>query len=500
MKVDGGNMSDKETKSENSTQLTSENILDANDRITYNKSFVKKAINNNTLLIDINNVVWIRTNSTGDQILKLIDEERLIGDIIQNISKIYRVPEALIKEDVDSFILDCYRKNVISARGKNASSDLIKSTNDRLNKVYINVTEKCNLNCPYCYNSGPNIGLNELSTEEWIQTLRQIDEMCVSTVIFTGGEPLLRKDLFDIIKSVEFKNIKIIGLITNGTCITNDNIDNICDSFDIIQIALDGVNKDTHELSRGKGSYSKVINSISLLKNAIESKKIKQVLLSMTVFKENKHEIRDMVRFAYSNKFDLSFFNVLRIGSAANPVKLNWLDNDEYMQVISEAYDEYIKITTEDLYRGKNINFYIRPSNIKYGSIFLKRPIRNCGLGIKELSIGSDGTVYPCRGLKLPELSIGNIRDTDIISLYKLSSERFKNINVNSITDCSKCDVKYFCGGGCRIFGYMNGDAYGMDPNCRLYKSSIYSSMICKNKPLKDIVDTTVQIYKNNMI
>ncbi|MDW7728027.1 MAG: PqqD family peptide modification chaperone, partial [Candidatus Methanoperedens sp.] len=444
---------------------------------------------------------WIRTNETGSRIFKLIDGKLSVENIIKEISKIYNVPEDLIDEDVISFLNNCYKKDIISSCERDSvQSKFKKKVADNLLKtVYINVTERCNLRCPYCYLDSSNNEIHELEVETWKKTIKEINQMHVEDIFFAGGEPLFRNDLFDILEDANLENIKTKGLITNGTNITSKNIDDICDNFNVVQVALDGVNKETHEILRGKGTYNKVIKAINLLKVALDESKIDQVLISMTIVNENKKEIRDMVRFAHSKKFNLSFFNVLPVGQAKNPTKLNWLNADQYMQVIIEAYDEFSKIVAENIPTGKKTNFYIKPSNIKYASIYSSEPICNCGLGIKELSISSDGTVYPCRGLNVPDLSLGNIRDSGLIDLYQKSLERFSSISVDRIPECGACSIRYFCGGGCRIYGYINGDLYGKDPNCNLYKSSIYSAMLCKDRNIDELIDTTKIMYENKI-
>lgn len=477
--------------------------LSTKEQIKINDTIIIKNLMNKTLVVDVKNANWIRINDTGSQILKLIDGNLSIEDIKKEISKIYNIPEDLIEEDITYFINNCYKKGMIVPSAILApDKSNAEATNCLLKTVYVNITERCNLECPYCYLEDSNDGNNkiqELKVEDWKRVLKEINHMHIDDLFFTGGEPLIRKELFDILEDTDLKNINTIGLITNGTNISSKNIDKICDNFNIVQIALDGVNKETHEISRGKGTYDKVIKAIDLLKIALDDSKIDQVLISMTISHENKNEVREMVRFAYSKNFNLSFFNVLPVGQAKNSKKLNWLDSDQYMQVIIDAYNEFSKIVAENISRGKKTDFYIKPSNIRYASIYASKPICNCGLGIKELSISADGTVYPCRGLHIPELSIGNVKDNEMLNLYQKSLERFSSISVNKIPDCGICDIRYFCGGGCRIYGCIRGDLYGKDPNCKLYKSSIYSAMLCKDRNIDELIDTTKIMYQNKI-
>jgi radical SAM protein with 4Fe4S-binding SPASM domain len=484
-----------------------EKQLSSGEKIKLNDSVTTKEFLDETLAINVDAASWVRTNETGSEILKLVNGNYSTEDIIKKISKIYAVPEKLISEDIISFIANCHKKGIlVSNKGKSSlyeignmtmkkSVNSLDTVDNSLNTVYIDITEKCNLKCPYCYLDCSSNRATELKAEDWINTINEIDQLHVENLFITGGEPLLREDLFDILDSANFENIKTTGLLTNGTMVNSENIDDICDSFNVVQIALDGVNKETHEISRGKDTFDQVLKAIELLKLALDNSKLDQVLISMTVFEENKTEVSEMVRFAYSKNCNLSFFNVLPAGRANKSGGLHWLTSDEYSKVVIEAYKAFSEIVNENLKKGKKSSFYVKPSNVNYGSIYTTEPRHNCGLGIKELSIGSDGTVYPCRGLHFSDLSVGNIKDNELHVLYKKSVERFSNVTVNKNPACRSCNLKYFCGGGCRLYGYLSGELDGKDPNCKLHEASIYSAMLCKDKNIDEWIDATESMY-----
>lgn len=488
-----------------------EKQMSSREKINLNDSVITKNFLGETLVINVNAASWVRTNETGNEILKLVNGSFSTEEIIKQISKTYAVPEKLIEEDIISFITNCHKKEIIV--GSKECSFINKLENETiknpinqlntvdglLNTIYIDITEKCNLKCPYCYLDCLTGITNELKAEDWINLINEIDNLHIENLFITGGEPLLREDLFDILNGANFKNIKTTGLLTNGTMIDLENIDDICENFDVVQIALDGVNKKTHEISRGKDTFDQVLNAIELLKSAVDSSKLDQVLISMTVFEENKAEVSEMVRFAYSKNCNMSFFNVLPAGRANKSSGLHWLTSDEYSRVIIDAYRAFNEIIDENLRKGKKTSFYIKPSNVNYGSIYTTEPIHNCGLGIKELSIGSDGTVYPCRGLHFSDLSVGNIKNNKLTALYKKSVERFSDVSVNKNPVCRSCNLKYFCGGGCRLYGYLNGELNGNDPNCKLHEASIYSAMLCKDKNIDELIGTTESMYKTSL-
>ncbi|MEM3796084.1 MAG: radical SAM protein, partial [Archaeoglobaceae archaeon] len=101
-----------------------------------------------------------------------------------------------------------------------------------------NITNRCNLNCLHCY-ARANTRLKELSTEECKKIVNELAEFGVPVILFSGGEPLLREDIFEIAEYARDRNIKIV-LSTNGTLIDETLADKLR-VFDYVGISLDGV-------------------------------------------------------------------------------------------------------------------------------------------------------------------------------------------------------------------------------------------------------------------
>lgn len=130
-----------------------------------------------------------------------------------------------------------------------------------LNACYY-VTSRCNLKCSFCMRP---LQRQELPTEK---ALKVIDEVCRSSIPFfhfSGGEPLLRKDIAILAKRAS-DNGCIVGLSTNGTLFDHKNVHKIAEVFDQIFISLDGF-ANTHDKYRGKGTFKKVIDAITWLRS-----------------------------------------------------------------------------------------------------------------------------------------------------------------------------------------------------------------------------------------
>jgi len=127
-----------------------------------------------------------------------------------------------------------------------------------------NFTNRCNLSCHHCYSKADANEKDTLTYEEIEQTISRLKKGGVNFVIFSGGEPLLRKDIFDIAQCMKDNGI-MTYLSTNGLYINEKNVDQIIDTFNYIGISIDGI-EEIHDQFRGqKGSYKKSIEAIKLV-------------------------------------------------------------------------------------------------------------------------------------------------------------------------------------------------------------------------------------------
>ena len=143
-----------------------------------------------------------------------------------------------------------------------------------------NVIDCCNLKCRFCF--GPAIGeLIKLSTNQAKQKISQFAKDGYKTLILTGGEPLLRTDIIELIKYAKLKRLKTI-LHTNGFLVTAKFIEGITNYLDQINLPLDGNNAKSNDAIRTKGHFNKIILLLQQLKN----KDIK-IIISTVVFQKN---------------------------------------------------------------------------------------------------------------------------------------------------------------------------------------------------------------------
>lgn len=187
------------------------------------------------------------------------------------------------------------------------------------------LTNRCTLNCVYC--NIWNTRAQELSYEEVVKVIDELAQIGTKRISFSGGEPLLREDIAEIIAYCRNKNI-YPEMNSNGTLIP-DNID-VIRGLDFLKLSLDGP-EDAHDLLRGKGSYRKVINAA----DACESEKIK-FGFACTLTKHNIHNLDFMLELADKYQTIVAFQPIKKIYRGVEDISGLVPDIKDFKQAITK--------------------------------------------------------------------------------------------------------------------------------------------------------------------
>lgn len=299
-------------------------------------------------------------------------------------------------------------------------------------------TRRCNLNCEHCGASKEKYD-SELNTKD-VKDL--IDILAINKVRFfsvTGGEPLLRKDLLEILSYANNKGIKT-GIASNGFFIDAKMAEKIKNSgIYSVQISLDGLENTHNNIRKNDMSFQKASEAIKLL----QKEKIPVIQVATTITKSNIHELNQIKNHLLSLGVKMWRISpIMPIGRAESKKLL--LDKEQF----------------KDLF-----NFIINnkePINIHIAEILpyldkFEEKIRDspnvCPVGITACSIGVTGNIRGCAEQPdIPEFIEGNILKDDFMDVWR---KKFKKYRVNSILNedkrCSQCKSKYRCYGGCWV-------------------------------------------------
>ena len=341
-------------------------------------------------------------------------------------------------------------------------------------QVVWDVTYACNLRCKHCYATAGKPLEDELTTEEALETIDKFDKLGVTIISFSGGEPLVRKDILELTSYAAEKGI-YVALATNGTLITEERAKQLKENgVSYLQISLDGTEA-THDAFRGiKGCWAKTIEGI---KNAVRQSFF--VNVSMTVTKLNLHEVPQVIELC--RKLGVNWFmhyNFIPTGRGREIVNLDLSpeEREELLRMLYNANSEtsnlsllstapqFARVALQCDAEFIPTHFY----NVNAGERLrqLAEFIGGCGAGRFYMSMRANGDIQPC--VFFP-LKIANIRDLsyrDLEDLW-LHNPVFEELrNKDLIEGCNQCSYRYYCG-GCRARAYnYYGDYLKPDPGC----------------------------------
>ncbi|MFN3803575.1 MAG: radical SAM protein [Pyrobaculum sp.] len=330
-----------------------------------------------------------------------------------------------------------------------------------------NITRRCNLKCVHCYIDAGVEAAGELSTGEALDVVNQMAEIGVPLILFTGGEPLARRDLFEIAQYARDRGIKLV-LSTNGTLITPEAARRLKETgFVYVGVSLDSVREEFHDQFRGApGSFSAAIAGI---KNALDVGL--DVGLRFVITAKNIHEVGEYIDFAASLGVKrVTFYHLSAAGRAQRLSDEWWYTPGQYRgfmeTLISKARDYKGRLeieTTLAPYDGIYMALTVGGGDERY----LKFVESMGGCGRKIISIYPNGDVYPCQFIDFYKL--GNVRERRLKEI--LTGEKLEVfINTEKYLrgpKCSACRFKRYCKGGDRARAYyLTGDMFGDDPQC----------------------------------
>lgn len=276
--------------------------------------------------------------------------------------------------------------------------------------IQIEITESCNLKCPFCYNNSGLVKKTNLPMEKWKRFLLDLMELGgVFQCAFSGGEPLLYKnEIFELMDMLHNDHTGLM-LITNGYYLDKCFIERIQNfNWYWIQISIDSYNSTIHDQLRGiTGSFDKAVAAVKLLKKYGLPVAISSVICSLNIM-----NIVGIVKLAFELGVELVLFSpVLPIGRTASNTQLQ-LDSSQ-----KELYNETINYLTAE-YSSKLLIRSALPYEEQLSTIGLAPPF--------GLLVRPNGDVkIDCLSQKV----IGNVFKTHIGDLWKqiIKEERWKN-------------------------------------------------------------------------
>lgn len=449
----------------------------------FRKSDKARIYKNNTekLVILFENLTkCFRFNDQGYEIWELCDGRHSIQSMASFFSKKYEINYGYALEVIKKFIIKLLNENLILKADSYRFENISKSYKFNFNEknilkpkfkkfpweripeifksraivpfeVYIDVTSNCNLQCKHCYLNERN-GEEALTTTELKLIIDKLKKAGVFLVCFLGGEPFLRKDIFEIIRYTKDRGM-LVNVITNGTLLNEKMIQEL-KKLDLskLSISLDGAVPETNDFIRGEGVFKKVTQNIKIaVKHKLE------VRILFTLLRTNFYDIFKIHRLARTLGVKAVIINPFRLcGTALKKSEVlcpSPLENVIFWLILLPLFRKF-----------KNPRW--EAAEVKIFSF--KKRIAICKAGLVSCRIDSKGNICPCPSLPL---SFGNIFKEDFE--YVWNSKSFENFTLNKCNGepCLYCLFKNTCTAKCKAEIYaLTGTLNSGNPRCIIGK------------------------------
>ena len=350
--------------------------------------------------------------------------------------------------------------------------------------VIWNLIRRCNLTCKHCYATSADKDFpGELSTEKVYEVMDDLKAYGVPVLILSGGEPLMRPDIFDISRRAKDMGF-YVGLSSNGTLITEQNIGQIADiGYNYVGVSLDGM-RETHDRFRRRvGAFDESLHGIGLCQEA----GIK-VGLRFTLTQDNARDLPDLLQLMEERDVDKFYLSHLNYAGRGNKNR----GDDAHHQMTRAAMDLLFETCWNQIEGGEPREF-VTGNNDADGAYLLQWVEHNLpeqrerllgmlqrwggnSSGINIANIDNLGHVHP--DTMWWDYDLGSVKERPFSEIWQDTSDPLmaglKLANRPVEGRCAKCRHLPICGGNSRTRAWqLTGNFWAEDPGCYLTDSEI---------------------------
>ena len=333
--------------------------------------------------------------------------------------------------------------------------------------VAFELTGQCNLRCIHCRSFGSDSGREEISRAHARFVLADLAQLSKPVVVLTGGEPLLRSDVFDLLQCGTELGLRMC-LATNGTLLD----DSVCirlkeSGVKIVAVSLDGASAQVHNSFRNQsGAFEGAIRGIEFLKkHGIE------FLVNSSFTKRNRQSIESTYKLAKELTATAWYMFIVVPTGRAKEIQEELIGGKDYEDILLWHY-ETEKNEQDILMRPTCAPQYYRliAERARRGEKFERRTLKfstggakGCMCGQNIAMIGKSGDVFGCSYLPV---SAGNVTQMPFSKIWNESYVLRTLRDSESLQVCGRCEYRDVCG-GCRVRAYfLKGDITAKDPIC----------------------------------
>lgn len=351
-----------------------------------------------------------------------------------------------------------------------------------------NLTRRCNLECAHCYiSAGPwQAREDELSTAECLQILDQV--LAVNSnpmLILTGGEPLVRDDLEQIVERAADAGATVV-LGTNGTLVTAERVESLKEAGLLgVAVSVDSLDPRYHDRFRhGDGALEQTLHAVEILREARLD-----FIVQTTVTRGNRNDLGALAAWA-AERGAVSFnvYFVVQTGRASGMEGLRPEENEEVLRELAKLEREY---RGRMMVRSKCQPAIMRVVHESDPDSPLLTYETRCPCGVHYCRITPDGKVTPC---PFTPVIAGDLREQGFASIW-YDSPVFEALRSGTPGGkCGRCEYREICGGCCARAFANSGDLMAADEACA-YEPEVWREPVARPTPVTygDVVEAELR-------
>jgi len=352
--------------------------------------------------------------------------------------------------------------------------------------VVWNTTRTCNLRCVHCYTDSDNKKYdNELDTGEGMKLIDELSDFGIPSLLFSGGEPFMKKDFFQLLEYAAKKNVRPV-ISTNGTLIDKDAAKRVRDAGVVyVGISLDGLEYINDKFRGVEGAFARTMKGFENCRSVNQ-----RVGLRLTLTRKNYEDLHGIFDFIEKEGINRAcFYHLVYSGRGTSMYNddLSHSESRKAMDIILERTDDYFR-------RGLDINILTVDNHVDGVYLYMKMKEKgmaeaedvysllkwnggaanSTGVGISNIDF--NGNVHPDQFWQ--DYTFGNVRERNFGDIWMDESDPLMNGLKHKAEfikgKCKLCKYKELCTGAMRVRGYRAyGDFWAPDPQCYLTDEEI---------------------------
>ncbi len=423
---------------------------------------------------------WIATDERGLQILARLDGRTPLGEVVTAYAGQMRLDPTRAWLHIETFARDALRQGFVSTDGAVPVPYLGRATylgTDKLEELWIQVNDFCNLACAHCLVSSSPQRAQGLDTARLRDVIDQAMGLGVERLFITGGEPLARPDILELLTHAVDTHGREVVVMTNGTLFKGARLETLtalaaeerAQGRLRVQISLDGSTPETNDPIRGKGTFARITEGIQ---TAVVAGL--RPTVTATILRHNIDDLGGIVRLAAS--LGVTNVHLLWPHRRGRVLEGPFADLPSAADILAavraaRSVAQELQVSIDNLEE-----FRLRLD----GTPGVKNDL--AGAGYSSLCVYTDGAVYPSASMAgVPELRCGDLAEQSLERIWKDSPicKELRSATVEQKAQCRTCSLKFVCGGGDLEHGYWastggvegrKGRFTGHDPYCEVYK------------------------------